>query len=535
MKKVLALFLALMMCLGLMACGGDKNPSNTGSPSPTGAQPTETTSATPVEGISEDAQLTVALPAEPDFLLAPYGNPTVADTTVIPCLFDTLFHGDEDGDIVPYMAESYEWLDDTHIRITIRKGITAVDGTEFNANDVLYTLQMGNTSNYAAYFQMYLNVDNCKAEDDWNVVLELATPNPTFLYILCDIPFHMIDQSSVEASGGYNANILNPQCGTGRYTLKEWKAGQYIVLERNDNYWNGTDDCYYKTIKFTWVSDTASRAINVQSGDVDVAVDLSYADVMAMFDNKNVTVSTTPAPRSVNVTFHCAEGNIFANEKLREAVYYCINSADCAAVLFHGYTNTNETGVPTNVYYYYDQHDKVETSIEKAKQCLAEAGYPDGFEFTLVVEPGAGYDVVAELMQAELLEAGIKMNLDKVELVDYFGKVAGGNYDAYIGTLSCGDAITYLNQCDGRKDYMASHGGPAFYDDEMIGWVDRCYSTDETVSAEAFQQVQRIAFEKHIFVGISDFANFTLTSASVTNYTVTPFGYSLIFAFRPAA
>ena len=138
-------------------------------------------------------------------------------------------------------------------------------------------------------------------------------------------------------------------------------------------------------------------------------------------------------------------------------------------------------------------------------------------------------------MQAELLEAGIKMNLDKVELVDYFGKVAGGNYDAYIGTLSCGDAITYLNQCDGRKDYMASHGGPAFYDDEMIGWVDRCYSTDETVSAEAFQQVQRIAFEKHIFVGISDFANFTLTSASVTNYTVTPFGYSLIFAFRPAA
>ena len=69
----------------------------------------------------------------------------------------------------------------------------------------------------------------------------------------------------------------------------------------------------------------------------------------------------------------------------------------------------------------------------------------------------------------------------------------------------------------------------------MIGWVDRCYSTDETVSAEAFQQVQRIAFEKHIFVGISDFANFTLTSASVTNYTVTPFGYSLIFAFRPAA
>lgn len=535
MKKALALILALLMCLGLAACGGNQTPS--GSTAPSGSQGTEPSpsAAAPVTGISQDAQLSVALPAEPDFLLAPYGNPTVADTIVIPCLYDTLFHADEDGNIVPYMAEDYEWIDDTHIRITIRKSIIAADGTEFNANDVIYSLQKGNTSNYATYFQMYLNVDNCKAEDDWTVVLELPSPNPTFMYIICDIPFHMIDQSSVEASGGYEANILNPQCGTGRYTLKEWKAGQYIILERNDNYWAGTDDCYYKTIKFTWVSDTASRAINVQSGDVDVAVDLSYADVISMFNDEKVTVWTTPAPRSVNFTFHCADGNIFANEKLREAVYYCINTADCAAVLFHGYTNTNETGVPTTVSYYYDQHDKVEVSIEKAKQCLAAAGYPDGFEFTLVVEPGAGYDVIGELMQSQLLEAGIKMNLDKVELVDYFGKVAGGNYDAYIGTLSCGDAITYLNQCDGRKDYMASHGGPAFYDEEMNSWIDKCYSTDEAVRDEAFQQVQRIAFEKHIFIGISDFANFTLTGSTVTNYTITPFGYTTVYSFRPAA
>lgn len=537
MKKIIALLLALCMMAVLFAgCGGGGDDADANSPDPgTSTSLSSAPNVDSVDGVSEDAVLNVALPAEPDFLLPQGGNPTVADTIVISCLFDNLFTADEDGEIVPYVAESYEWIDDTHIRITIRDGVIAADGSELTANDVLYSLQQGNTGNYATYYQMYLNVDNCEVEDDKNIVLELPSPNPTFLYILCDIPFGLIDESSVEATGGISENNLFPQCGTGRYTITEWKAGQYITLERNDDYWGGLDDSYYKTIRFTWVSDTASRALNVQSGDVDVAVDLSYPDVVSMMESDAVSVFTAEAPRTVVVTFNCSEDSIFNNAKLREAVYYAINAEDCAAVLFHGYSTTVETGVPTNVYYYYDQKDKVEYSVEKAIQCLEEAGYPNGFDFTLTVEPGAGYGTVAELMQAQLLDAGINMTIDEVELVDYFTQVAAGDYECYIGTLSCGDATTFLNQCDGRKDYLASHGGPAYYDEEMIQWVDQCYSTDEAESLEAFQKVQELAFDNHIYMGICDFINFTATSSGVTNYQTSPFGYVLVYTFRPAA
>ncbi len=536
MKKFIALFLALILCVSLCACAGNNNASTDDTSKDNGNIITDNTDVTKVEGISEDAELKVAIIEEPDYLLAPYGNPTEADAMVMPCLYDSLFTTDDNGDVVGEIADSYEWIDDTHIRIKIKDNVIAYDGTTLTANDVLYSLQVGNTSNYAEYFQMYLNVDNCKVEDDSTIVLELCVPNPDILFLLGDIPFYVIDESSVEASGGIEANILMPCCGTGRYKIKEWKSGQYIKLERNDDYWGDISDSYYKYITFTWIADAASRTLNVKSGDVDIAPMLAYADVISVINDSALNVVVTDSPRSVNVTFHCADGKIFSNAKLREAVYYAINTADCAATVYGQYANRNALGVATISPIYYDLNNKVEYNQEKAKQALSDAGYPNGFEFTLTVEPGAGYDVVAELMQAQLKEVGITMNIDKVELVDYFTNVAGGNYDAYIGTLSTGDATTFLNQCDGRKDYMASHGGPAFNSDEMNALIDEYYSSTGDASAAAAEKIQEYAFENHIFIGICDYSAFNVMSNTLAaKMPTTGFGYPQIYKVAPAA
>ncbi len=541
MKKIFALLLALAMLFSLAACGGS-NSGNAPANEPAAAEPAAPAAPAPapapagVTGISEDAVLNVALPAEPDFLLPTYGNPTVADSILQLTMFDSLVTIDSNGEIQPCLAESWEWVDDTHIRFHIRKGVTCYDGSEFKASDVYYVFKCGLGVNFGEmYFINYINLEETKVEDDYTILVGIPEPDPTFLSILCDTPFRMFDESSVEANGGFEASALNPLCGTGRYFLSEWKAGQYVDIVRNDNYWGGTDDCYYKTIRFTWVSDNASRALNVKSGDVDVAVDLSYPDVSSMMNDDSVRIDALATPRSCTITFNCADGLLFNNEKLREAVYYATNVDDAAFLLYNEFADPITSAVPTSVSYYLDQLSKVEYSPEKAKAALAEAGYPDGFEFSLIVEPGAGYGDVAELIQSQLLEVGIKMNVEKVELIDYFGRVAPGNYDAYIGTLSFFDVKTYLNQCDGRLDYFASLGGTAYFSDEMNALIDQAKSTDEAVALEGLHKVQEMAFDQHLYVGVSSFINVTAVSSKVTGAEYTGFGRLLAYTLRPAA
>ena len=166
-----------------------------------------------------------------------------------------------------------EIVDENHLRGHVRKGMTAYDGSEFNAHDILLPLEK--SAQLAPNFlTSSLVVENCKVEDDYTILFETSGTVVSTMGMMATGVNSMLDESSLEACGGEDGARTNPCWGVGKYKFVEWVPGQHVLLERNDDYWDDSYNAYYKNIKFTFVSDSATRVMSILSGTADMAPDV---------------------------------------------------------------------------------------------------------------------------------------------------------------------------------------------------------------------------------------------------------------------
>ena len=253
-KKLVSLVLAAAMALSVSAgaLAGEAKSAN----------------ADPVNTQTSDETIVIALSAEPSGLWGAGVGKVENEMQIIGgALLDTLVTADRNtGEILPNLATSWEWTDDTHCRFTLRDDVTMSDGTPLVADDVVYSVN--------TWIEFSGNTDtgrflaDASAEDEHTVTIGFNTVAPDFLSMMTWSNFGIVSEDEVNALGGPEAANTNPAFGSGKYRFKEWNHGSDIVLERNDNYWNPDYKGYYKEIKFIFTSDAAARAMAVQSGDV---------------------------------------------------------------------------------------------------------------------------------------------------------------------------------------------------------------------------------------------------------------------------
>lgn len=535
MKKALTFFLASLMLFSIAACG-EKTATTT--PTPPGEQTTPgdgTASSAPggEEASYKGKTLTIALDSEPDSLIVQTTKPVLGAAFVIGTLYAKLFEYDENDTYSPALATGYEWVDDTHYRLFLREDAYASNGDRITAADVVYSIQLGadglNASSYADY-----NAPECKAEDDYTVLMALNAPSPTVVDNLYDLPFAIVSKSGVEAAGGEQAASRNPAlCSTGRYKFAEWKEGQYILLQYNENFYDNTYVPSYEYIKFICIADSASRCLSVQSGDVDVAMNISLADTRGYENSTDAKAATFGVNTSATMWFNCNEG-VFTNPDLRKAISYLVDWQACADVLTGGLSTPNETNIPQSSRYYYDSYDRA-VDIVKAKELLAQAGYPDGFSFEIKVEPSDGYENVALLIQAGCAAAGVKVTVMPVDYAAWFGIIDEGDFESYLGT-STGMLIVALAYFDDVNTRIMNFGGPQLSDPAVTQWVsDARAAFDFDERYELIANLQKYMIENRVGYGICDIPQYALYS-SVRLRDISSDATSLTPAFvRPAA
>ena len=279
LKRLTALALALALSLTLAACGGTAHDDNT---------PTSTDS-TLVYGSGDYTRINPAMDE--------HGEINVL-------LFDGLTDHDGAGQIVPRLAESWDYDPDTlTYTFHLAQNVTWHDGAPFTAEDVKFTFQaIMDPDNGSENAPNYEDVTDITVVDDHTVSFTLSAVNTAFLeyMTMAILPQHLLEGEDMQTSDFFRAPV-----GTGPYRLESWDPGQSITLVKNPDYFAGP--AHIDTIVFKIVTDSNAKAMQLQTGELDLA-QVTPKDAASFEGKAGYTVydMTTSDYRGILYNFHNA-------------------------------------------------------------------------------------------------------------------------------------------------------------------------------------------------------------------------------------
>ena len=416
-NRAMSLVLAAAMALSLAACGGNQENNGSGGGTAGGYKNT----------------LTWAQGADVTSLDPHQGKETPA-VQVNTQIFDTLVTVDpETNEVVPQIAESWEQTDDQTYVFKIREGIKFHDGSDLTAEDVKFSLDRARNSAAVSYIVNF--IEEVTVDDDHTVTVKTTAPYAPTLRNLA-IPFAaIVPKAFVEADE--NAFIQNP-VGSGPYKFVEWNHGDHVTLKAFDDYYAGKPETENLIMKV--IPETSQRTIALETGEVDLAYDLAVNDIPKVNSDDKLTVYEIPSLTCWYVSMNMNK-KPFDNPKVREAMSMAIDRQTIIDTINAGSGQTADAIIAPAVFGYYSTGVK-EYNPTKAKELLAEAGYPNGFSTTLWVNDNQSRIEMCQAMQAMLLEVGVQCNLEVLEFGSFISRTTAGDHDlAYFGwTTSSGDA-----------------------------------------------------------------------------------------------
>ncbi len=451
---------------------------------------------------------------------------------IMPALYAHLFDRNEAEEVVPSIATSYEWDDETHLRIHLRDDVVTATGIKITAEDVKYSYTIGKEGVNSSAYNM---IEDVIVEDPQTAIVVLTGANPTFVEGMKEESFAIVSKEGIDKDGGLDVACKNPvDCTTGPYKFYEWVDGQYITLQYNENFLDKDYVPSYEFIKYVPISDNASRCLAVQSGDADIACTLSLADTLAYNNGGDIKVSHFPTSLTTTLFFNCRDG-IFTNEDLRKSIAYLVDWQELADVIAGPGALLNEGSMPRSSIYFYDHETRVK-DVEKGKELMAKAGYPDGFSFTVkTAMPQAHHTNAALLLQAQLAEYGITVNVEPLDLGIYFGQIDAGDYEAHFSNAA-EQLTTHLAFYDDYKTRAANYGGPQLSDPYLTDLCAKARAEfDQAKRVDYLIKIQQYAIEHRVGYTITDEVGFGLyNSARVkdTSSTITTLKPQFV---RPAA
>jgi len=387
-------------------------------------------------------------------------------------------------DVGPGLADKWDISKDgLTYTFHLHPGVKFHDGTPCNAEAVVQWLdRLLNKSNPNFYANKpgvdsyvdftFHGVDSYKKTDDLTVVIHMTKPNAEFLNSLAMV---WTGVTSPAAVAKYGKEYYKHPVGTGPFKFVEWVPNDHVTLEANNDFWKPSKPKLSKLI-YRVIPESAVRVMELTKGTVDVLADVSPTDSKILAANKNVHLIIEPGLMVSGVSMP-TQTKPFNDVRVRQALNYAIDKESLNKYLFKGLATTMNSPLPPSQW----GHDKTLPGYaynpEKAKQLLAAAGYPNGFNATIYCYPNPrGYNPVggatlAQAIQSDLKKVGVNITLQQLEWGAYLAKVRtrefsdmcmsgwsgdNGDPDNFIGALWETSQIPSGNQCHySNKDFDA--------------------------------------------------------------------------------
>ena len=382
-------------------------PSPTASPSPTATTPTE-------EGKYGGTLKVISTGSVGNVGFMP--KQSFADATPGTMWSERILELKTDGSFGPSLAESYEYASDLKsVTLHLRKGVKFQDGTDWNADAAVWSFK---TSLETGALGGAKYITDIKATDDYTVVVTMNSPFNQMVYRLARI--YMYSPTAYEKNGEDWA--INHSVSTAAFQITDFQRDVVIKMEKFDDYWRPGRP-YLDEVELRVVKEPATCFALMQSGQADAwmgSAAQETADLKAM----GFQVVTTPTTYNVIYPDSINPESPFADKKVREALEYAIDRAAMAEALGFGFQVPVDQPTHPGTQGYNPNYPVREYNPDKARQLLAEAGYPNGFKTTMIVGQTAGN--AGAIIKNYLGEVGIDIELDIADTGRFWGAINGG-------------------------------------------------------------------------------------------------------------
>lgn len=463
---------------------------------------------------AEEAPVVVrtSISSEPDNL-----DPWLSAATDTEAVFHNVFEGlvlyDEQGAIIPGLAESWEISDDgLTYTFHLRNDVTFHNGKKMTAADVIYTYEsLSGLNGEKALSSKFSSITSLEAPDDYTVIMTLSNANAAFLQFtkVAVLPEGYTEQSTAPV-------------GTGPFAFSEYVPGQKIVLEKYEDYYEESRMPQIDEADIYIMTDESAVVNALQSGQLDVAgVSAENADFLG--DDFEILNS----PQNM-VQIWALNNSVepFNDIRVRQAFSYAIDKQQIIDGVFGGYaTELYSNFSPVMAVYYNDGlSDVYPHDVEKAKELMAEAGYEDGFDITITVPSNYQKHIdTAQLLIEQLKEINVNATIQLIEWASWLEDVyTNAQYETTIigltGKLDPNDVLGRYSS-DYAKNFF-KYSNPEY--DALI--TDALTASEED-RISIYQECQEILTKDAAAVWICDPNQIVAVRSDLKGYTFYPVGF----------
>lgn len=475
-KRILAVFLAAAaLTCSLSACGG--------ATTQTTAPSDETT---PSSGEPHGNEITVGIAQDLESSLDPYQMTAAGTREVMFNVFEGLVKPDSSGNYVNAVASDVSISEDgLTYTFTLRDGVVFHNGETCTTEDVLYSFETcAATSWTSAVVEALSAVTDLRAEGN-QVIVTLNAPNPDFLSYVSSV-------SIVPA--GYEQQATQP-VGTGPFKFVSRSVQENIILERHEDYY-GTP-AYLDRVTYRIYEDSNALFTALNSGALDLVAHLTSDQVSNLTNGYEVLEGTMNLVQALYLN-HAVEP--FNDVRVRQALCYAVDVDAMLALTADGHGTKVGSSMYPAFTKYFDASlaDAYPHDVEKAKALLAEAGYPDGFSFTITVPSNYQPHVdTAEVLVEQLSQVGITAQIDLVDWNTWLEDVYGNrNFE----TTVVGFDSSILNASGMLARWVTGS------DQNMINYSDPDYDAAYAAAQATVDDAEQTAYYKECLQILSDTA-----------------------------
>ena len=345
-------------------------------------------------------------------------------------LFDSLVHKDQNFNLQPWLAESWQQNDPVTWTFHIRHGVRFHNGQPLTATDVVWTLDsMRNGTLLTAKAGNFSSIDHLEATDDYTVVIHLKHPDAALLFNLGDGGIGIVPRGT--------GDMGQHPIGTGPFRFVSQVPDKEVVLERNPDWWQTPPAI--KTLRFAVVPDNITRALELQRGSADAAQNALTADMVeAMRKDTNLIIDSVPGAELSYINFNTADP-ILHDTRVRQAINCAIDRPLIIRTLWRGQAQIANSILPTGQWAYFDASSSAACSgfdPNHAKLLLDAAGFPaaaNGVRLHLTMKTSTDETsrLLGVIVQQQLHDVGIQLDLRSSEFASFYSDVTHGAFQMY--------------------------------------------------------------------------------------------------------
>lgn len=423
MKKLSILLMTVFMLM-LAACSDDSNVEESITDSENGES---------AEGETIDFSI-MSLPNSLD----PHAANDGYSLYVMTNIYETLVKLNQDLELEPGLAESYEQISETVWEFKLREGVKFHDGSDFNAEVVKANLDRVRDEEVGAPLAfLFTEISEVEIIDDYTVQIHTKEPFAALPSHLAHPGGHMIskevidkDYAQMEEGGNPLTEVNRTPIGTGFFKFEDITEGEQITLVRNEEYWG--EPAKPASIIFRAVPEDQSRIAELTAGTTDLIYPMDPNDVEQVDANEGSEVQQRPSANMTYLGFN-TEKEPFNDKNVRLAIASAIDKNAIIESILINIHEKAETPLNPTVYGYSEDLETIDYDLEQAKEYMAQSNHPDGFKAEIVLNSRTHQDV-ATYLQEILAEIGVDLEISLMEAGAFQEYTSNGHHEMSMGS-----------------------------------------------------------------------------------------------------